>query len=113
MHLYDQATYCLPDGTFVRAVHQADAGAERVWELRHLDTGVLQYTIGREGCLIGYAIWEQPPGAQTLDPFPTDLTIADLLLAEPTADKLASDYRTNIAKAVLPQPALSTYEAGF
>jgi hypothetical protein len=81
MKLQNQATYCLPDGTSVRAVYPADGGADRAWELQHLETGALQYTIGTNGCLTGYAIWEQQSGAQAYDAFPTDLTIADLVPA--------------------------------
>ncbi len=78
MQLRDQAIYCLPDGTYTRAVQCAAVDTESAWELHHLDTDALQYTIGPDGCLTGYAIWEQMSGAQTYDAFPTDLTIEDL-----------------------------------
>jgi hypothetical protein len=78
MQLHDQATYCMPDGTYTRAVHRAEMGADSEWALHHLDTDALQYTIGRDGHLTGYAIWEQLSGEQTYDAFPTDLTIEDL-----------------------------------
>jgi hypothetical protein len=84
MKLQDQATYCLPDGTYIRAVQRADVGADSAWALQHLETDALQYTIGRDGCLTGYAIWEQMSRAQAYDAFPTDLTIDDLQLAKPT-----------------------------
>jgi hypothetical protein len=78
MKLRDQKTYCLPDGTYIRAVHQVEVGADSEWELHHLDTDALQYTIGMDDRLTGYAIWEQLSGEQTYDAFPTDLTIEDL-----------------------------------
>jgi hypothetical protein len=90
MQLQDQAIYCLPDGTCVRVVQRAEAGAASAWELRHLDTGVLQYTIGTAGCLTGYAMWEQLSGAQRLCPFLTDLTRADLQLTAAPAPQLAA-----------------------
>jgi hypothetical protein len=78
MQLHDQAIYCLPDGTYTRAVHRADVDAERAWALQQLDTGALQYTIGTDGRLTGYAIWERIAGEQTYAAFPTDLTLDDL-----------------------------------
>jgi hypothetical protein len=90
MQLQDQAIYCLPDGTYARAVHRPDTGAESAWALQHLDTGVLQYTIEPAGCLTGYAMWEQQSGAQTLCPFLTDLTRADLQLTAAPAPQLAA-----------------------
>jgi hypothetical protein len=79
MQLCDHAIYCLPDGAYVRAIYQAGVGAERAWELHHLDTDALQYTIGPDGRLTGYAIWERMSGEQRYEAFPTDLSIADLV----------------------------------
>ncbi len=90
MQLHDQGLYCLPDGTGVRAVQRVEAGAASAWELRHLDTSVLQYTIEPDGSLTGYAIWEQLSGAQTFCPFPTDLTLADLQLTASPTPQLAA-----------------------
>jgi hypothetical protein len=81
MKLRDQKTYCLPDGTYIRAVHRGEGGADSAWELHHLNTDVLQYTMGPDGRLTGYAIWEQMSGEQTFDAFPTDITVDDLQLA--------------------------------
>lgn len=78
MPLRDQAIYCLPDGTLIRACAAKSADSATAWELRDPATGVLQYTIGPDGCLTGYAIEEQMSGEQRYEPFPTDITLEDL-----------------------------------
>jgi hypothetical protein len=80
MQLRDQAIYCLPDGTWAKAVQQAQADPASPWGLYHPESGALLYTIGPDGYLTGYAMLQQVSGDPRYDPFLTDITIADLLL---------------------------------
>jgi hypothetical protein len=91
MQLRDQAIYCLPDGTWAKAVQQAHAGAKSAWALQHPETGALLYTIEPDGSLTGYAIAEQIGEEPRYDPFPTDFTITDLHGASSPTALLATD----------------------